>query len=153
MINKKGFTLIEVILVLGIIGLFMALSTAAFMNARKSARDAKRKTDLEQIRGALETYKADNNVYPGMYSVPSLTDGTAVDTGAVYASYLSSYMASAPTDPVSTMQYKYIPSGYGYYICASLETGSSAYATGCGTNTCGTLSGVTVPCNYSISNP
>ena len=62
--KKKAFTLLEILIVLGIIGLLLAMSAAAFMSARSTARDAKRKADLEQIRGALETYKADVGTYP-----------------------------------------------------------------------------------------
>ncbi|MCK4588676.1 prepilin-type N-terminal cleavage/methylation domain-containing protein, partial [Candidatus Woesebacteria bacterium] len=61
---KKGFTLIELLVVISIIGILLALSIFGLQGARKSARDSKRKADIELIRSGIEIYKADCNVYP-----------------------------------------------------------------------------------------
>lgn len=148
----NAFTLIEVLLVLGIISIFLALSITAFVSARKSARDGRRKADLEQLRGALETYKTDNNAYPGP---PILTYDTPVNITALdqfLVSGSSVYISKLPTDPNSTMNYSYKPVTTGYYLCASLETSGPA-SVNCATASCGTLSGNIMPCNYEVKNP
>src|SRR3989344_4750312 len=59
-----GFTLVELLIVITIISTLSGIGFAVFGNATRNARDAKRKADLEQIRTALEMYKADNGRYP-----------------------------------------------------------------------------------------
>ena len=55
----KGFTLLELLVVIGIIGVLAALSLPNFMSARARARDGQRKSDLVQIQKAFELYKFD----------------------------------------------------------------------------------------------
>ena len=132
----RGFTLIELLVVISIIGILISLSLFGIQNSRKSARDAKRKSDLESIRSALEMYKADKGYYP-----PT--------TGALSPSYIS----SIPSDPLyPTRQYAYSASPSGctsnctsYNLCAALETGSGSVS--CGIS-CGNSS-----CNYKTTNP
>lgn len=63
--SKRGFTLIELMIVISIISLVAAFGLATnYRAAQKTARDGKRKSDLEQIRSALEMYYADKGYYP-----------------------------------------------------------------------------------------
>ncbi len=59
----RGFTLIEMLVVIAIIGIVVSLSLFGLNGARESSRDAKRKSDLELIRAAIETYRSDCNNY------------------------------------------------------------------------------------------
>lgn len=80
---SKGFTLIELMLVISILALMAAFSFSAFNNAQKNARDGKRISELEQIARALELNKDPvsgyifvtatqfaNSVYPGGQATP-----------------------------------------------------------------------------------
>lgn len=62
--RKSGFTLIEMMIVLVIIGILAGLTLTAFVGTRKTARDGKRKADLEMIASALEMYRTDKGHYP-----------------------------------------------------------------------------------------
>jgi prepilin-type N-terminal cleavage/methylation domain-containing protein len=53
---KGGFTLIELMIVIAIIGVLSGLITTSINNARAKGRDARRKHDLIQIRTALNLY-------------------------------------------------------------------------------------------------
>lgn len=131
---KKGFTLIEILVVLSLIGILVGFSLVAFQGSRASARDARRKADLEQIRAALEIYRSDNNTYPANLS--SLSPPAA------------NYIAEIPTDPASpTYTYAYGNATVSNYnLCAFLETASA--------DTCTALSGCGASgCNYGVTNP
>jgi len=66
-ISKRGFTLIELLVVISIIGILATLIMANFVGIRERARDAQRKSDINQIQKALELYK--NKVSPINYPV------------------------------------------------------------------------------------
>jgi len=61
---KKGFTLIEIMVVITILGVLIAMVSGSFMASQKKSRDLRRKSDLAQISKALEFYSNDNGRYP-----------------------------------------------------------------------------------------
>lgn len=63
--RRVGFTLIELLVTIAIIAILATLTVGSFNTARASARDAERKTNLESIRLALESYaNSHGGVYP-----------------------------------------------------------------------------------------
>ena len=140
--RNSGFTLIELLVVISIIVIITSLSLFGIQNARKSARDAKRKSDLESIRSALEMYKADCHSYP---SSPGGGASLVGDDSSDACSSSNVYLQSWPVDPLSpTREYSYSPSSDTYTLCAALENGSGSVS-GCGS--CGET------CNYKTTNP
>lgn len=140
--RNKGFTLVELLVVISIIGMLMALTIFGLQGARESSRDATRKADLELIRSGLELYKSDCNQYPASLSSPLTGDdstSTCLST--------NTYIQSVPTDPnAPTRTYNYYSDGTIYEICASLEQGS-------GLVECGSSSSCGETCNYKKVNP
>jgi general secretion pathway protein G len=139
---KTGFTLIELLVVISIIGILMAISIFGLTGARESARDGRRKADLEQIRSAIEIYKADCNGYPASLVSPLVGDNTPTS-----CSSSNTYMEAIPTDPIAGRIYRYSATSNTYEICAALENGSGTVSCG-GSSNCGT-----VTCNYKVTNP
>lgn len=130
---KKGFTLIELLVVISIIGIIIAVGTASYVTAMKQSRDSKRKTDLEQIRQALETYRSQNMTYPA-------------ESGAIPSSLSPNYISTIPTDPKSST-YSYWSNGSNYVVCTSLENSSLPANVSCAGLSCGGT------CNYFVTRP
>jgi prepilin-type N-terminal cleavage/methylation domain-containing protein len=86
---KRGFTLIELLVVIAIIGILAGIITASLSSAKIAARDAKRISDLNNIRLALSLYYNDNNKYPKNLNL-----------------LVPTYIPSKPKDPSGT-DYKY----------------------------------------------
>lgn len=62
--NEKGFTLIELMIVVTIIGILATLSEPSFRQAIVKAREAALKKDLYIFRDVIDQYYADNGAYP-----------------------------------------------------------------------------------------
>lgn len=62
---KKGFSLIELLVVITIIAALVAVALPNFLGARQRAKDAKKKAELRELKSALRLYYNDFNSYPG----------------------------------------------------------------------------------------
>lgn len=61
--NSKGFTIIELLVVIVIIGILVALALPQLFAAQARGRDTERKNDLKNIKTQLETYFNDHGEY------------------------------------------------------------------------------------------
>jgi type IV pilus assembly protein PilA len=63
-INVKGFSLLELLVVVAIIGLLAAVAIPQFSSYRSRAVDSQMKSDLKNAALAMDSYFAENKVYP-----------------------------------------------------------------------------------------
>ncbi|MBM2820421.1 MAG: Type secretion system protein [Candidatus Berkelbacteria bacterium] len=63
--TKKGFTLIEIMVVVFIIALMTTIIIVAFSYPRQNARDLRRISDLNEVAAAINRYYLDNGHFPG----------------------------------------------------------------------------------------
>ena len=67
-IYKKAFTLIELLIVIAIVGLFLAIVVAFLTDAKQKGKDTERVNSLAEVRKALQMYASDNNGFPSSTS-------------------------------------------------------------------------------------
>lgn len=110
---KKGFTLIEILVVMGIIAILLTLGTASYATAQKKARDTKRKQDLQDVQNAVEQYYSICGFH---YPIDS-TGGLPKDlTGSIAcADPATTLIATVPSDPL----------GDPYVVTAADATGTT----------------------------
>jgi prepilin-type N-terminal cleavage/methylation domain len=89
----NGFTLIELVLVVGIITVLSALVLSTVGYARKKGALARAETEIAAISAACENYKADNGVYPANSDTNGLNAQTSVDPSGYQAASLYLYNA------------------------------------------------------------
>ena len=116
--GRRGFTLIELLVVISIIGILIGISLFGLQGARESSRDAKRKSDLEMIRGGLEIYKSDCDIYPA--GLGSSLVGSGSPTSCAVTNIYISAIPLDPLDPARVYIYTRLTTST-YTLCASLE--------------------------------
>ena len=77
---KRGFTLIEILIVVVILGILAAIVIPQFTNASDEAQESQARTQLQSMRSQVQLYRVKNDVLPG---------GMA-DADAVWAALMSS---------------------------------------------------------------
>ena len=110
--SKRGFTLVELLVVISIIGILATLVMANLNSARSRARDAQRKSDVRSIATALRLYFNDKGYYPSSNSSGEIlgcgSAGTSVcDWGSEWSVGTTVYMPTLSKDPLTGQTYAY----------------------------------------------
>ncbi len=67
-LSRSGFTIVELLIVIVVIGILAGLVFVQFNNVQGRARDSERKADIRLIESKLAEYRADNSAYPAALS-------------------------------------------------------------------------------------
>jgi len=94
--KQKGFTLLELLIVISILGILASFVLVVFPSAQKRARDARRRSDVKQYQTSLEVYSGRVGSYPS---------GSGDMTSKCSALGLSG--ATCPDDPQALNRYQY----------------------------------------------
>jgi prepilin-type N-terminal cleavage/methylation domain-containing protein len=108
---NAGFTLIEILIVISIIGLLSAATLIGLGAFRGQGRDARRLSDLRQIQNGLELIYAKMGAYPD-------------DISNVTFSAANIGVSSVPKDPGTGVAYQYSKTSclkYSYMLAATLD--------------------------------
>lgn len=107
--NNKGFTLLEILVVISIIGILIALGASAYSVAQRKSRNARRQGDIKQMQNAFEQYYATSN---------SQYAATGANCNGMAGQFPS---GTLPTDPKDNTPYPCTGSTVTYCACAVLE--------------------------------
>lgn len=91
--HERGFTLIELMIVVAIIAILAGILIPNFVNARSQAQTAACESNMRSIATALELYYADNQVYP--------TAAAAAVVPALFTANGVAYLNNTPKDPAA----------------------------------------------------
>lgn len=134
--NDGGFTIVELLIVIVVIGILAALVLNTFSGIQERARDTERRTDINSLATQLEVYYADNPGYPD-----GATAGFEVNTTnlpGLDAEALSDPNGNAlniGANPSTNNQYYYNPTGCASGTCSSFTLSTDLEQSGAGTYT------------------
>ncbi|MDD4937700.1 MAG: prepilin-type N-terminal cleavage/methylation domain-containing protein [Candidatus Shapirobacteria bacterium] len=109
--NKKGFTLVELLVVISIMGILTVVVSSSFRTIQMKSRDARRKSDLSSISKALNMYYNDVGIFPS-------SDDIDLNSGSEFKMNVGGsdvvYMVQTPNETTNGVKpYKYMVSGSG----------------------------------------
>lgn len=96
--SRAGFSLIELLVIIAIIGLLASAILSQLEDARGAARDAQRLTDLRLVQTAILMYHNENGYYP---RESDGANGVLTETAGLDA-MLAPYLATIPRDPLQS---------------------------------------------------
>lgn len=123
--NNRGFTFVELLVVITIIGIIFASGAVAYTAITTRSRDARRKADLESIRQSVEMCRSLTGTYPAVVYESDMSLSCNGASGPVL-------MTKTPVDPrpcagAPTGKYTYTPLTNVTYTltapCMEVDTG------------------------------
>ena len=146
---KNGFTLLELLIVVAVIGVLAGFILVSYPGAQKQARDSQRRSDIKQYQTLLESYSAINS---DLY--PSRTSNTRPDT--LCPNPIGP--TTCPRDPSTpTYEYYYRSNGSGgaandatIYVIWSYQQKTSDYFIVCNSGRVGTSASAPASANCPI---
>jgi len=97
--KRNGFTMIELLVVIGIIGILVVFLVPSLLGARDRAKEAAVKAVMHSVQLAVESYQLENETYPMDRNLPLESLGRNYLMGA-------GYLATVPKNPFTGLEYK-----------------------------------------------
>src|SRR5258708_30383887 len=104
--RKSGFTLVEILIVVIILGILAAIVIPQFTNASQDARESSLLSQLQTLRSQIELYKLQHmDKLPDLVTNwnPLTTKTDSSGAASVAPDAFGPYMQSAPTNPINTL--------------------------------------------------
>lgn len=160
----RGFTLMELLVVMVLLGILVALGLTNFRGSQAKSRDSRRKSELRQIALTLETYFNDKGQYPdddgaGNIIACAPDDATKCDWGSQWTDSKGTiYMITLPADPSGKSYYYDVlgAANTSYQLYARLENTLDSDVTKDGSGNPEAYTGLSCGgaslCNYGIAS-
>lgn len=112
--GRRGFTLVELLIVIIIIAVLAAVVIPKFVNSGLRSREAALKANLKMYRNAIDLFKNDTGAFPNSLSDLTVTtapanglDSAGTSKAIAAADYKGPYVERIENDPVSTNPFTY----------------------------------------------
>jgi type II secretion system protein G len=133
--QQRGFTIVELLIVIVIIGILAAITIVAYNGIQTRAKNTQRQSDIVTIAKALEVYYADKGQYPagsGSTTINASWSTTADASWQNLVTTMRPYVSTLPPDPTSTPGGNVTGStaniyNYAYYANTSTFCGAQPY--------------------------
>lgn len=111
--KQKGFTIVELLIVIVVIGILAALVIVTFTGVQQKARDSERKTDINAVDSHVEAFFAQYGFYPTQADLASSSFRTAFLKGLDPEALRDPKQVAGGTigASVSATQYGYVAAG------------------------------------------
>jgi type II secretion system protein G len=132
----KGFTLVELLIVIIIIAVLAAIAIPKFSNSSNRSKDSALRSNLKLVRNAVDLFRADTGAFPS--TLNDLTVTTAPGTGLsstgssvtiTAADWRGPYLATVPKDWNGTSDFTYTTTGANTGRVATTQTGTATDGT------------------------
>lgn len=123
--KEQGFTIVELLIVIVVIGILAALFITTFTGIQQKARNTERQTDVKALHGQIEAYYAQNGKYPTLANM---------NDASWRASNMKGLDAEALKDPkgaAQTLVSAAAANAYSYDVLASDDTACDNSAKDC----------------------
>ena len=109
---KKGFTLVELLIVIIIIAVLAAIAIPKFSSSSQRSKESSLRANLKLVRNAIDLFRADTNAYPADMAGLTTSTTSGLNTAAAKCTIAATdwrgpYLQTVPVDPVSGSQMTY----------------------------------------------
>jgi prepilin-type N-terminal cleavage/methylation domain len=118
-LNNKGFTIVELLIVIVVIGILALLVITTYSGIQAKARNSKRQTDIQSVQTQLEAFFSQNGYYP---SLGNMNDSTWLDTNM---KSLDQNALIDPSNPTNSKTLVGTPTDKQYSYAVTQSDGSS----------------------------
>ena len=115
--KQKGFTIVELLIVIVVIAILAAISIVAFTGIQQRGRDSERASDVSNLAKALNAYTSDGNAWPAT-AAAAVTALNGYNTVNVPATTVNKVTGTAASSSTATT--------YGYARCPATGTQTGA---------------------------